>query len=131
MRLEPAAYREALVVHRPAAQALFALAFADNDVEVLLAAHDGAARGPPAPAGRGHDGGRRGRDPAAVAPTYLRNTDPASGAGLPALSVPAGLTGDDVPVGMELVGPAGTDDVVLAIGEALEAARGPLPGPAL
>ena len=64
-------------------------------------------------------------------PTYVRNTDPASGAGLPALSVPAGLTGDGLPVGMELVGPAGTDDVVLAIGEALEAARGPVPGPAL
>jgi Asp-tRNA(Asn)/Glu-tRNA(Gln) amidotransferase A subunit family amidase len=64
-------------------------------------------------------------------PTYLRNTDPASGAGLPALSVPAGLADDGLPVGMELVGPAGADDVILAIGEALEAARGPIPPPAL
>jgi indoleacetamide hydrolase len=130
MRLEPAAYREALVVHRPAAQALFALAFADNDVEVLLAPTTvlpAVRQRPP------------GEDTTVVVagetlplfPTYLRNTDPASGAGLPALSVPAGLTGDGLPVGMELVGPAGTDDVVLAIGEALEAARGPLPAPAL
>jgi indoleacetamide hydrolase len=64
-------------------------------------------------------------------PTYLRNTDPASGAGLPALSLPAGLADDGLPVGMELVGPPGSDDVVMAIGEALEAARGPLPPPQL
>jgi indoleacetamide hydrolase len=130
LRIEASVYREALVVHRPALQSLYALAFADHDVEALVLPTT------PLPAVRQRP---PGEDTTVVVagqtlplfPTYVRNTDPASGAGLPALSVPAGLTGDGLPVGMELVGPAGTDDMVLAIGESLEAARGPMPGPAL
>ena len=130
MVIDPAQYREALVVHRPAAQALYAMAFADNDVEALILPTTPVPAVRRAPAGQDTSVSVAG-ETLPLFPTYVRNTDPASGAGLPALSVPAGLTGDGLPVGMELVGLAGTDDVVLAIGEALEAARGPLPGPPL
>ena len=53
-------------------------------------------------------------------PTYIRNTDPASIAGLPALSIPAGQTSDGLTVGLELDGPAGSDRRLLAIGAAVE-----------
>jgi indoleacetamide hydrolase len=129
-RIDPAAYREALVVDRPALQALYAGAFAAHAVEALVLPTTPLPAVPNRPPGQDTtvvvDG-----ETLPLFPTYVRNTDAASGAGLPALSVPAGLTGDGLPVGMELVGPAGSDDVVLAIGAALEAARGPIPGPPL
>jgi indoleacetamide hydrolase len=53
--------------------------------------------------------------------TFIRNTDPASNAGIPALSLPAGLSSTRMPIGMELDGPAGTDRRLLAIGAAIEA----------
>lgn len=53
-------------------------------------------------------------------PTYIRNTDPASNAGLPGLTVPAGLTPEGLPVGIELDGPEGSDRTLLGIGLALE-----------
>lgn len=129
-RVDAAAYRDALVVHRPALQARYARAFAEHAIEALILPTTPLPAVPNRPAGEDTTvviGGQT----LPLFPTYVRNTDPASNAGLPALSVPAGLTPDGLPVGMELVGPAGADDVVLAIGEALEAARGPLPGPAL
>ena len=130
MHVEAADYREALVVHRPALQSLYAAAFADHEVEALVLPTTVLPAVPNQPPGEDttvvHNG-----ETLPLFPTYLRNTDPASGAGLPALSVPAGLADDGLPVGMELVGPPGSDDVILAIGEALEAARGPIPPPAL
>ncbi len=40
----------------------------------------------------------------------------------PALSVPAGLTEDGRPVGLQVIGPRHSDDLVLAVGRAIEAA---------
>ncbi|CAG4895627.1 indoleacetamide hydrolase [Paraburkholderia saeva] len=62
---------------------------------------------------------------------FLRNTDPASNAGIPGLSLPAGMTGDGRPVGLELDGPTGSDRRLLAIGIALEQLLGPLAAPTL
>jgi mandelamide amidase len=54
--------------------------------------------------------------------TFIRNTDPASNAGIPGLSLPAGLSSLGLPIGIELDGPAGLDRRLLAIGRAVEAA---------
>ena len=54
--------------------------------------------------------------------TYIRNTDPASNAGIPALSLPGGKDRSGLPIGMEIQGPEGQDERVLAIGAAIEAA---------
>jgi mandelamide amidase len=62
---------------------------------------------------------------------YLRNTDPASNAGIPGLSLPAGLTQDGLPVGIELDGPLGSDRRLLAIGIAFEALLGTVPAPTI
>ena len=56
--------------------------------------------------------------------TYIANTDPGSNAGLPGLSIPAGLTASGLPVGIEFDGPMFTDRRLLEIGLAAEAALG-------
>jgi aspartyl-tRNA(Asn)/glutamyl-tRNA(Gln) amidotransferase subunit A len=49
--------------------------------------------------------------------------------GSPALAVPACLSRQRLPVGIQLVGRAGFDGALLALGAAFEQARGPLPRP--
>lgn len=61
--------------------------------------------------------------------TFIRNTDPASVAGIPGLSLPIGLTADGLPVGLELDGPANSDRHLLALGLAIEAALPEMPAP--
>jgi mandelamide amidase len=51
---------------------------------------------------------------------YLRNTLPASNAGLPGLSLPAGYTAQGQAVGIEIDGPPHGDRQLLAIGLTLE-----------
>ena len=61
---------------------------------------------------------------------FIRNTDPGSNAGIPGLTIPAGLgptTG--LPVGLSLDGPSGSDEHLLAIGMAIESALGRTPPP--
>ncbi|WP_144109033.1 indoleacetamide hydrolase [Paraburkholderia sp. BCC1886] len=62
---------------------------------------------------------------------FLRNTDPASTAGIPGLSLAAGMTASGLPVGLELDGPLGSDRRLLAIGIAFEQILGVLPAPLL
>jgi Asp-tRNA(Asn)/Glu-tRNA(Gln) amidotransferase A subunit family amidase len=61
--------------------------------------------------------------------TLLRNTVPAAALGAPALSLPAGLTSDGLPVALEFDGLPGNDSALLALGMAVEAAIGRLPAP--
>lgn len=61
--------------------------------------------------------------------TYIRNTDPGSNAGIPGISLPAGLTPAGLPVGIELDGPAGGDRRLLALAHAVEALLPRLPRP--
>jgi Asp-tRNA(Asn)/Glu-tRNA(Gln) amidotransferase A subunit family amidase len=64
---------------------------------------------------------------------YTRSTTAASLAGVPGLSMPAGLTSTGLPVGLEFDGSFGTDRRLLAIGVLLEltAALPPLAPPAI
>jgi mandelamide amidase len=58
--------------------------------------------------------------------TFIRNTDPSSNAGIPAISLPAGfslqggLGSKHLPLGIELDGPAGSDRRLLAVAAAIE-----------
>lgn len=52
--------------------------------------------------------------------TFIRNTDPGSNAGLPGVTLPAGLS-CGLPVGLALDGPAGSDRRLLGIATAVEA----------
>jgi mandelamide amidase len=53
-------------------------------------------------------------------PTYIHNTDPASIAALPGISLPVGLTASGLPVGMEIDGPEQSDRRLLAVARSLE-----------
>jgi aspartyl-tRNA(Asn)/glutamyl-tRNA(Gln) amidotransferase subunit A len=65
--------------------------------------------------------GEKMEDPIAM---YLNDlfTVPANLAGLPALSVPAGLSDDGLPLGLQVIGRAFDEATVLRVGEALERA---------
>jgi Asp-tRNA(Asn)/Glu-tRNA(Gln) amidotransferase A subunit family amidase len=62
---------------------------------------------------------------------FIRNTDPGSNAGIPGLTIPAGLgPATKLPVGISLDGPPNTDARLLAIGGAIEKVLGRTPSPA-
>lgn len=64
-----------------------------------------------------------GLDSAAYAPRLTRFTAPFNLTGLPALTVPFGFSGEGLPIGLQLVGPAWSEQVVLQAGQALEQVR--------
>ncbi|MGH7196574.1 MAG: Asp-tRNA(Asn)/Glu-tRNA(Gln) amidotransferase subunit GatA [Candidatus Saccharimonadales bacterium] len=67
--------------------------------------------------------GERAADPLQM---YLADimTVPTSLAGLPALSVPAGTDGNNLPIGLQLMGPQRSDAMLLSVAKQLEASRG-------
>ena len=91
----------------------------ENGVDVLL--HPSAIRTAPPLGSSGHETSAAD-DSALGSSEYLQDvmTVPASLAGLPALSIPAGLGEDGWPVGVSVVGQWGCDDLVLRVGEAIE-----------
>ncbi len=122
-----AAYRDALVVHRPALQAAYQSYFDDNQVAAMIVPTTPL---PARPIGQEETIELNGEQVPTFF-TFIRNTDPPSNAGLPCLSVPVGLTAGGLPVGMEFVGPALSDASVLGIGRAVEKVLPPLPAPAI
>jgi aspartyl-tRNA(Asn)/glutamyl-tRNA(Gln) amidotransferase subunit A len=65
--------------------------------------------------------GEKADDPVAM---YLNDvfTVPANLAGLPAISVPAGLSTDGLPLGLQIIGRAFDEGTVLRVAEVLESA---------
>src|SRR5699024_5858428 len=61
-----------------------------------------------------------------VVEAMMRLVGPANLLGLPALSLPVGTIGD-LPVGLQIIGAAGNDRLVLAVGEAVEQVVGSAP----
>ncbi len=59
----------------------------------------------------------------------IRNVDSDSLAGIPGISVPAGLTRARLPIGLELDGPFGFDTRLLSVALAMEAVLGWTPSP--
>ena len=63
---------------------------------------------------------------------FIRNTDPGSNAGIPGLTIPAGLgPGTRLPVGLSLDGLRGSDERLIALGLAIEKVLGRTPPPQL
>ncbi|KAI9027679.1 amidase [Hyaloraphidium curvatum] len=122
-------YPEAMRVHRPALQELYRRTFASQDLDALLfpttvlaAIEIDEVRG----------SGTTSIDGGPELETFrvlIRNTGPASCAGLPGLSVPAGLVEGGLPWGLEIDGPLGSDRRLLGIGMAMERALGAVPPP--
>jgi len=120
-------YREALTVHRPKLQRAYAEHFKRERVEAILFPTT------PLPAAKIGEDETVMLNGAAVPTffTFIRNTGPGSVAGIPGLSLPAGLSAEGLPIGIELDAPAGADRRLLAIGLALEQILPKLPPPQL
>jgi mandelamide amidase len=122
-----AVYQEAVREHRPALQAALEDYFRRHEAAAIVFP---TTPMPARPIGEDETVEVAGRRVPTFF-TYIRNTDPASVAALPGLSLPIGLTRDGLPVGIELDAPSGRDHALLAIGLAYEASRPPLPSPRL
>ncbi len=120
-------YREALEVHRPKLQAMYRDYFARTGVAAVVFPTT------PLPAAKiGEDEMvLLNGEPVPTFNTFFRNTSPISIAGIPGLTLPAGLTEDGLPVGWEFDGPEGSDLDLLAIGAAIEEREPEFPAPPL
>jgi Asp-tRNA(Asn)/Glu-tRNA(Gln) amidotransferase A subunit family amidase len=123
------AYADAVGAQRRALQAMYETYFRDNNLDGILFPTTIA----PAPLIDAEKGsGEMSINGGAPVPTFdtlIRNTDPGSNAGLPGLSLYAGMTPGGLPVGLEIDGPVGSDPQLLAIGLAIEAVLGSAPDP--
>lgn len=122
--MPPEAYKAALAT-RPRLQKLYADTFVRNRIVALAFPTTPL---PAAPIGDDETTKLNGKD-VPTFPTFIRNTDPGSNAGIPGLSVPIGRTQGGLPLGLELDGPAGSDRRLLSIGLTLEKVLGRLPAP--
>jgi len=123
------AYPDAINIYRPQLQKLYADYFTANSVDAImfptspvLPAHIDDVNGSSTIS---VDGG----PPVDTFGTTIRNMGPGSCAGVPSLSIPAGLTTTGLPVGMSVEGPIDNDREVLAIGMALETVLKPVSAP--
>jgi len=122
-------YPDAMKVHRPALQKLYADYFKTNNLDAMLFPTTPAPAVPiDAEKGSGEMSIAGGK-PAPTFFTMIRNTDPGSNAGIPGLSLFAGMTASGLPVGIEIDGPLGSDQMLLALGLAMEAVLGSAPPP--
>jgi Asp-tRNA(Asn)/Glu-tRNA(Gln) amidotransferase A subunit family amidase len=124
-----AAYPDAINVQRPALQKMYQAYFRDNNLDGILFPTTIA----PAPLIDAEKGsGEMSINGGAPVPTFdamIRNTDPASNAGIPGLSLFAGMTPGGLPVGLEIDGPLGSDPKLLGLGLSIEAILGSAPAP--
>jgi len=120
-----AAYEQAMATFRPQLQQVYADYFADNNLDVMIMPTTVLTARP-----IGHDETvELNGTQAPTFPTFVRNTDADSVAGLPSLSIPAGLGRSGLPVGLLIDGPVHSDKKVLAIGRAMEAILPAIPAP--
>ena len=110
-------YREALDRYRPQLRATYAACFKKHGLDaVLFPTTPLTAR----PIEEAMDSVRLNGKSVPVFATYIRNTDPGSNANLPGLSIPMTVPAGDLPAGVEIDGPEGSDRRLLAIGAAIE-----------
>lgn len=127
-----AAYDEAMTVHRPRLQGVYAECFRRLGVDGALFPTVPVPAPPIDPDftgalsinGRPQPGGS-----SALFLATIRNLDGDSIAGIPGVSVQAGLTRAGLPVGLELDGPLGSDARLLSVAQSIEAVLGRTPPP--
>lgn len=124
-------YQTALTVLRPQLQQHYAQTFAAHRLDALLFPTTRLTAVPIDDINGSSAVTINGGAPIDEMNAFLRNTDPASNAGIPGLSLAAGLTINGLPVGLELDGPLGSDRRLLAIGVAFEQLLGIMAGPTL
>jgi mandelamide amidase len=118
-------YATTLATDRPALQRRFARVFERDGIDALIFPTT------PAPAPRIANQWEFTVAGQTVEHLFLaKNTVPASGAGLPGISLPTGLTRAGLPVGIELDGARNHDQELLALALQVERILAPVPPPA-
>lgn len=111
-------YRQAIERDRPLLRDAYADYFAGHRIEAIVFPTTPLTARPVSEVGETVElNGQR----VPTFPTYIRNTDPGSNAGIPGLSIPLAVAPGEMPVGVEIDGPEGSDRRLLAIGAAIEA----------
>jgi len=110
-------YDHAITVARPALQKLYVDTFVNYGIDALIFPTTQ----------RVAERQRRAASALETFSLFVHNTDPGSTAGIPGLSIPAGLGPSGLPVGIAIDGPAGSDRNLLAIGLAIEQVLQPMP----
>lgn len=113
-------YDAAIKTARPALQALYSKTFAENKLDAIAFPTTPCVAIASNPDSSSLENFGR----------FIQNTDPGSNAGIPGIQIPIALGATSkLPVGLELDGPAGSDERLLAIGMALDTVFGRLPPP--
>lgn len=123
------AYPDAIGTLRPQLQKLYENYFRDNNLDAILFPTT-IAPAPPIDLAKGS--GEMTINGGKLVPTFdtmIRNTDPGSNAGIPGLSLFAGMTASGLPVGLEIDGPIGSDTTLLGLGLSMEKLFGHAPPP--
>ena len=112
-----AVYEDAINIFRPQLQQLYARYFSQQKIDAIIF--------PTTPlSARPIEGSEETVELNGVQvptfTTYIHNTDPASNAGVPGLSIPLSSTDDGLPFGVEIDGPVNSDRRLLAIGLEIE-----------
>ncbi len=123
------AYGNAISVFRPQMRELFDAYFRDHAIDAMLSPTTPLAAAPIDAEYGSSTVSVNGGPPVNAFETFIRNCDPGSIAGIPGLTLPAGMTAGGLPVGMSLDGPVGSDQRLLAIGMGMEKLFGFLPAP--
>ncbi len=120
-------YLELLRTARPRLQRMYETYFAANGADVMIYPTTPlTAR----PIGQDECVTLNGRDVSTFR-AYCRNTDPGSNAGVPSLSIPVGVSGRGLPIGLSIDGLRNADNRVLRIGGAIQKLLPPIPPPSL
>jgi indoleacetamide hydrolase len=120
-------YQDALTVYRPQLQQMYATFFKENNVDAMIYPTTALTARPIGDDETVELNGHR----LPTFSTYAHNGDPSSNAGIPSLSIPAGLASNGLPVGLSIDGPVNCDEEVLSIGVAIEAILPAIDGPDL
>jgi indoleacetamide hydrolase len=123
--ISESAYRSATEQALPELRETMRRYFQENRLDALVFP---TTMVPALPIGQETDVEIRG-EKVSFATAVSRNIAPGSTAGLPGLVVPSGLTGNGLPVSLELDAPSGNDRALLSLGLALENVLGHLPAP--
>jgi Asp-tRNA(Asn)/Glu-tRNA(Gln) amidotransferase A subunit family amidase len=120
-------YRDALIKHRPALREAYRRYFKELGVVAMV-----FPTTPLAAAKIGEDEiVMLNGTPVPTLATYIRNLGPGSAAGIPGLSLPAGMTSAGLPIGVAIDAPESSDRQLLTTGLAIEAVLPRLPAPSL
>jgi len=109
-------YRHIIANGRPAVIDAYRQCFTSGRLDALVTP---TTRLPARPVGQDDTVSINGQ-PVATLEAYLRNTDPGCVAGLPSVSVPAGVTASGLPVGLSFEALGGNDATVLGLAHAFE-----------